>query len=500
MSTRYVWGKWDKTLEYIPSIQYGGTGTNISTLKSEAPGTPTTIYVMQSTSYIAELKDGVLEIGLTGNPRVATSFTSDPNSGSLYLVSRDSGGQMFVVTNDPSIYKRKINVSELKPNTIRGDGFVIFGHETYSRIFIWKDGSCATMPLRDENNRGATANNIGVGWTAEDVKGSLLGHTSGPSQSTSPADGVSGNYWYTYLGSDNIDPTAVGYSTTTPKGGENITIRVTARSNTYGGTISYRYQYSINGGQSWTDAGTTTATSKTVTVPKGAPTFQARVLASDNMGFTSSTWVTGAKLTVTNNTAPTISGTDGDLGTFALTPPQAVSYTINDADGNTVAVTVTLDGATVASFNATLGQANSYSIPGDRWLETLNGKHTIKITANDGQGGSAVRTYTFTKNVTTMSVQLAQPLPADAMITKAAETILASLPAGTKTKVEICNNGFDAAPTWEDVTVRALAGEKLFLANTKNTAGKWGYNIRVTVERGTAQGEVSLTSIAGFFE
>lgn len=349
---------------------------------------------------------------------------------------------------------------------------------------------------------GATSTKIMHRYTIETSagKGTLLDKTSGPSQSTYPADGVSGNYWYTYLGSDNIDPTAVGYSTTTPKGGENITIRVTARSNTYGGTISYRYQYSINGGQSWTDAGTTTATSKTVTVPKGAPTFQARVLASDNMGFTSSTWVTGAKLTVTNNTAPTISGTDGDLGTFALTPPQAVSYTINDADGNTVAVTVTLDGATVASFNATLGQANSYSIPGDRWLETLNGKHTIKITANDGQGGSAVRTYTFTKNVTTMSVQLAQPLPADAMITKAAETILASLPAGTKTKVEICNNGFDAAPTWEDVTVRALAGEKLFLANTKNTAGKWGYNIRVTVERGTAQGEVSLTSIAGFFE
>ena len=27
-------------------------------------------------------------------------------------------------------------------------------------------------------------------------------------------------YWYTYLGSDNIDPTAVGCSTTSPKGAE----------------------------------------------------------------------------------------------------------------------------------------------------------------------------------------------------------------------------------------------------------------------------------------
>ena len=37
-------------------------------------------------------------------------------------------------------------------------------------------------------------------------------------------------YWYTYLGSDNIDPPP-GYSTTSPKGGNSITIKVTARAN-----------------------------------------------------------------------------------------------------------------------------------------------------------------------------------------------------------------------------------------------------------------------------
>lgn len=109
-----------------------------------------------------------------------------------------------------------------------------------------------------------------------------------------------GRYWK-YLGSDNIDPTAISCSTTEPKGGETITATVTPRSNTYGGTIYYQYQYSTNGGSSWTNqGGKTTSTTQAFTIPKGAEQFRVRVVASDNYGFTSTTYVTGANLAVTN--------------------------------------------------------------------------------------------------------------------------------------------------------------------------------------------------------
>ena len=135
----------------------------------------------------------------------------------------------------------------------------------------------------------------------ETVVGSLVGYVSGTSNYSYPIDGVSGSYYYIFEGSDCIDPTSVSYSTTEPSGGKSITISVTARSNTYGGTISYQYQYSTNGGSSWTTITTTTSKSRSVTIPKGATQFMARVRASDNYGFTSSTYVSGANLTVKND-------------------------------------------------------------------------------------------------------------------------------------------------------------------------------------------------------
>lgn len=142
-------------------------------------------------------------------------------------------------------------------------------------------------------------------------------------------------YWYVYLGSDSIDPTAVGYSTTSPKGGNSITIKVTARSNTYGGTITYQYEVSLDGGSTWELLKTTTATSASYTIPKGTTQFRARVQARDNMGFTSTDWVYGSQLTVVNNSAP---GAPGSI-TVPVSPRGGGETTITwtaatDVDGN----------------------------------------------------------------------------------------------------------------------------------------------------------------------
>lgn len=66
-----------------------------------------------------------------------------------------------------------------------------------------------------------------------------------------------------------------------------------------GYTVSYLYQYSTNGGTSWTAAGAATAdTQIEITIPDEAEQFMARARAQDDIGFTSADYVAGANLAV----------------------------------------------------------------------------------------------------------------------------------------------------------------------------------------------------------
>lgn len=150
------------------------------------------------------------------------------------------------------------------------------------------------------------ANTSDANWKTFTVKGreraAIRGDTS-YGYVTSASDsayspGASGNIWYTSRGFDIIDASAVSYSTDKPERGKPVTITVTpSTGKKYGGTVYYQYYYSTGG--SWTAIGSkTTETSKTITVPADAKTFQVRVLASDDLGFTSTTYTTGARLNV----------------------------------------------------------------------------------------------------------------------------------------------------------------------------------------------------------
>ena len=83
---------------------------------------------------------------------------------------------------------------------------------------------------------------------------------------------------------------------------------------------------------------------------------------------------------------------------------------------------------------------------------------------------------------------------------KAIMSVVRQIPAGAKFTVEVCNNGNDASPTWEDVTQNVVSGSKFFLSNTTKTASAWGYNFRIKVKRGTATGDCFITSAGGNFE
>lgn len=215
-----------------------------------------------------------------------------------------------------------------------------------------------------------------------------------------PDNGQSGTYWYTYKGSDNIDPTIIRYPSSI-KGGQSINLTTSGGNNVYGGTITYMWEVSLSGG-GWTSIGTSTTSTKSYVVPKGTTTFQARVKVKDNLGFTSTDYATGSKYSVINNTNPDISGEDANLGNFTYSNPPVIKFTITDAEQSAINYTVTLDGQSIMSGSATSGR--EYTVNLNNWSELEYTKHTIKITANDGQGGTDTRTYTFTKINTTPAI------------------------------------------------------------------------------------------------
>jgi hypothetical protein len=65
--------------------------------------------------------------------------------------------------------------------------------------------------------------------------------------------------------------------------------------------------------------------------------------------------------------------------------------------------------------------------------------------------------------------------------------------------VEICKNGFDDTPTWENCTAATLNGMRYLFQNHSKSADKWGVNIRATLDRGSAVGPCYIVSIGGNF-
>lgn len=199
------------------------------------------------------------------------------------------------------------------------------------------------------------------------------------------------------------------------------------------------------------------------------------------------------------NTAPAITGEDGDLGSFGETAP-TWSYTVTDLQGDVVSVTETLDGAELRAFSVVLGQENTLSIPADVYRRTLNGEHTLTVTAEDSVGSATVRTLTFTKNVTSCAFTQTESFPADDRPTRLVAQIHGAFPAGSTLKVEACCNGNDASPVWEDITQPALLGQRYFFKNEEKTAASWGVRLRASLARGTAEGDCHISSIGGVFQ
>lgn len=314
------------------------------------------------------------------------------------------------------------------------------------------------------------------------------------SNTVSVSDGVDEEGCYSVVwNSAPATPTILNVPTI--YGGKTNAISWSSVTDPDGDAVTYTLECSVNGGI-YSQIYSGTSTTYAHLVPFGTTSVVYRVKATDPSGE-SSAYTTSATIAVVNNNAPVISGADGNLG--VKSDDFTGTYTITDANSDTVTVTEAIDGVRIRSLVAPLGQTITYGVTENTWLALPNGSHTLTISATDGID-TTVRTLVFTKLVDTLKIQNATPWVSSTMPTRIMLVITRNIPSAATFKVEVCNNGFDTSPAWEDATDAVKSGLVHVFSNAKKTAANWGVLVRVTVARNGATGACYISAIGGNFE
>lgn len=199
------------------------------------------------------------------------------------------------------------------------------------------------------------------------------------------------------------------------------------------------------------------------------------------------------------NSAPVISGADANLGNKSAS--FTVNYSVNDTDtGDTLTVTEKVDGTTIRTINNAV-RNQTYTLNLSSVWSTLSlGSHTITIIVTDDKGGTTTRTYTFTKTDDRIKFTLKNPIETSIAAKKIVVSGVVTVPTGATLSVKACNNGFDASPTWEDITTAFLNRQSYSFTNTTKTAKKWGINIQFEILKGTATDQIIVDGFGFSFE
>lgn len=204
------------------------------------------------------------------------------------------------------------------------------------------------------------------------------------------------------------------------------------------------------------------------------------------------------------NQPPEITSDAGESG-VALgekNEPFNLAYTVTDGDGDPMTITEKVNGVELAvRENVTTGTKLTVQCLSEKALfqQILNGENTLVLEVDDGKT-TTEWTATFTKNVTSAVLSLAQPLTADDTITVAALTLEGSFPADMSLTVELTNNALDDSPGWENCTDIQSGESRAFVphAFTNKTAAKGAaFNYKVTITRGESGTGGTLTMIGG---
>ena len=71
---------------------------------------------------------------------------------------------------------------------------------------------------------------------------------------------------------------------------------------------------------------------------------------------------------------------------------------------------------------------------------------------------------------------------------------------GCSTTVEICNNGNDTVPAWEDISTVVKSGVNHIFANKTKTADKWKVVIKIHIVRNATVGDIKLYGVKTTFK
>ena len=204
------------------------------------------------------------------------------------------------------------------------------------------------------------------------------------------------------------------------------------------------------------------------------------------------------------NQPPEVTSDAGESG-VALgekNEPFTLLYTATDGDGDPMTITEKVNGVALAvRENVATSTELTVQCLSEKALfqQILNGENTLVLEVGDGKT-TTEWTATFTKNVTSAVLSLAQPLTADDTITVAALTLEGSFPGDMSLTVELSNNARDDVPVWENCTDIQSGEGRAFVhhAFANKTAAKGAaFNYKVTITRGASGVGGNITMIGG---
>lgn len=274
MSLRYVWGKYT---------------------------------ISHKTTYISQFQESALSVG-----RFDDDDDPDPIVASTYSINQQTGqyvlsGQRMSITDD-NMHLADIYTYRYMCMALYGTGVIDYttlydaGAYGESGDYNWYrhgvNHAPQDMQLDGYRKPDRAISSYKLIPRQSTIQGSFVSDISNTNRSQYPTNGVFGSNWYVYQGSDNIDP----ISLTVPQPirfGQLLQLSIEpSASKVYNGNISYRYQVNRNG-SGWTDIQASTPnTSISYQVPSSTALLQFRVQASDDLGFTSTDWITSDQIEV----------------------------------------------------------------------------------------------------------------------------------------------------------------------------------------------------------
>nr|WP_162305363.1 Ig-like domain-containing protein [Brevibacillus laterosporus] len=205
------------------------------------------------------------------------------------------------------------------------------------------------------------------------------------------------------------------------------------------------------------------------------------------------------KFRAVHNRPPVISGQNEDLGVLSAIPSK--NYTVTEPEGDAFTITEKINGNAIRTFTGTDSKENTVTIPQDMWLRlSLTAVHTLTIEATDSKGMTSVRSYTFRGTADKIAFALKKSFDTDIAAKRILVTIDATVPPGADYKVEVCNNGHDESPTWEDATNFVKFNRGFIFTNKEKTAEKWGVSLQFTFVKGSATEPVIVRGFGGAFD